>query len=128
MRYRHWLASTLLLAASIPLAAQIPDPTDQARPDRFYIDVAGHALFPHAPPSQGDTLEPTPGFKTGGGVTTAFGYHIRAGFSTEAAISRADLIRPQWCGSPRHVAISSRSILVRAESRINWLREGRTMS
>lgn len=92
------LLSAILVFTS-PLAAQTQNNS------RFYVDVTGHALFPHAasingPPGQViswrnstfsgvapsvvyDTVVPMPGLNTGAGLTAAFGALVGRGFSTE---------------------------------------------
>ncbi len=66
-----------LLVFSNLLGAQTPDNSG------FYLDVTGHALFPHAtadpPPIAGQSA----GLDTGAGLTAALGYTFRGGFSAE---------------------------------------------
>ena len=75
--HRLCLSLSAILLFSGPLLAQTRDST------RFYIDVSGHALFPHASTSLGDINELSPGLNTGAGLTAAFGTLVGRGFSTE---------------------------------------------
>ena len=75
--YRFCILSIALLVFSTPLYAQAQDS------GRFYVDVSGHALFPHASASSGEINELSPGFDTGAGLTAAFGTLVGRGFSTE---------------------------------------------
>lgn len=74
---RFCIASIALLVFSTPLAGQAPDS------DRFYVDVSGHALFPHASTPSGEINVLSPRFDTGAGLTAAFGTLVGRGFSTE---------------------------------------------
>ena len=75
--HRLCLSLSALLLFSSPLLAQTRDSS------RFYIDVGGHALFPHASASSGEINELSPGLNTGAGLTAAFGTLVGRGFSTE---------------------------------------------
>ena len=74
--HRLFFLSALLLFSS-PLLAQTRDNS------RFYIDVGGHALFPHASTSLGEISDLSPGLNTGAGLTAVFGTVVGRGFSTE---------------------------------------------
>lgn len=71
------LALSAVLVFASPLAAQTQNNS------RFYADVAGHALFPHAARVAPGADVPTPGLDTGAGLTAAFGARVGRGFSTE---------------------------------------------
>ena len=71
------LALSAVLVFASPLASQTPNNS------RFYADVAGHALFPHAARVAAGADLPTPGLDTGAGLTAAFGTRVGQGFSTE---------------------------------------------
>lgn len=75
--YRCCIVSIALIVFSTPLAAQA-----QAS-SRFYFDVSGHALFPHASTSSGEINGLSPPFDTGAGMTASFGTFVGRGFSTE---------------------------------------------
>ena len=72
------LALGAVVMFSCPLAAQTRDN------GRFYVEVTGHALFPHAASiPTGDIGVQSPGFNTGAGLTAGFGAFVGQGFSTE---------------------------------------------
>ncbi len=81
------LSLSAILVFTSPLAAQTQNNS------RFYVDVTGHALFPHAasirgtvpaaPGVVGDTGVLMSGLNTGAGLTAAFGTRVGRGFSTE---------------------------------------------
>ena len=75
--YRFCIVSIALLVLSTPLIAQT------RHSSHFYIDVTGHALFPHASTPSGDINVLSPRFDTGAGLTAAFGTLVGRGFSTE---------------------------------------------
>lgn len=74
--HRSFLAGVAVLACTSGLAAQT------AGAGEFYVDLAGHAAFPYDPESRTQT-ETAAGLRSGPGVTAAFGYAFREGFSTE---------------------------------------------
>ena len=70
---RYFFTLLVVLPLSSPLSAQETD-----EDDKFYLDFAGSAVFPYNPKG-----ELGHGVKTGAGLTAAFGYAFKEGFSTE---------------------------------------------
>ena len=68
--------SALLIFSNL-LGAQTPDNSG------FYLDVTGHALFPHATADPTTIAGQSAGLDTGAGLTAALGYTFRGGFSAE---------------------------------------------
>ena len=76
---RYFLPLLVVLPLSGPLSAQ----TDED--GQFYLGFAGSAVFPYEPQAAlANTLPGWPNnFKAGAGLTAAFGYAFKEGFSTE---------------------------------------------
>ena len=72
-RRRYFFTLLVVLPLSSPLSAQETD-----EDDKFYLDFSGSAVFPYNPKGQLGH-----GFKAGAGLTAAFGYAFKEGFSTE---------------------------------------------
>ncbi len=70
---RDFLILLVVLLSYSPLSAQETD-----EDDKFYLDFAGSAVFPYNPKGQ-----LWHGVKAGAGLTAAFGYAFKEGFSTE---------------------------------------------
>ena len=70
---RYFFTLLVVLPLSSPLSAQETD-----EDDKFYLDFAGSAVFPYNPKGQLGH-----GVKAGAGLTAAFGYAFKEGFSTE---------------------------------------------
>ena len=75
---RYFLALLVVLPLCGPLRAQEPDAEGQ-----FYLGFAGSAVFPYAPQVQLGLGGRGDDFKAGAGITAAFGYAFKEGFSTE---------------------------------------------
>ena len=80
MNFRlYFLALLLVVPLCSPLSAQETD-----EDGRFYLGFAGSAVFPYDPKVQaGVPGSWTNNFKVGAGLTAAFGYAFKEGFSTE---------------------------------------------
>ncbi len=76
----HRVFSTLLviLLWLVPLSAQ-----ETGEDGRFYVNLAGSAVFPYDPRVPSDSGALGPGYDVGTGFTAAFGYAFKEGFSTE---------------------------------------------
>ena len=76
----HRVFSTLLviLLWLVPLSAQ-----ETGEDGRFYVNLAGSAVFPYDPKVPLDSGALGPGYDVGSGFTAAFGYAFKEGFSTE---------------------------------------------
>ena len=70
---RYFFTLLVVLPLSSPLSAQ-----ETEEDDKFYLDFAGSAVFPYNPKGQ-----LWHGVKAGAGLTAAFGYAFKEGFSTE---------------------------------------------
>ena len=70
---RYFFTLLVVLPLSSPLSAQ-----ETEEDDKFYLDFAGSAVFPYNPKGQLGH-----GVKAGAGLTAAFGYAFKEGFSTE---------------------------------------------
>ena len=76
---RYFFTLLVVLPLSGPLSAQEVDEDSQ-----FYLGFAGSAVFPHDPAGQPGSLGGQGNnFKAGAGLTAAFGYAFKEGFSTE---------------------------------------------
>ena len=71
---RDFLILLVVLLSYSPLSAQETDEDGQ-----FYVDFAGSAVFPYDPKGRLSGH----GFEAGAGITAAFGYAFKEGFSTE---------------------------------------------
>ena len=70
---RYFFTLLVVLPLSSPLSAQ-----ETEEDDKFYLDFAGSAVLPYNPKGQLGH-----GVKAGAGLTAAFGYAFKEGFSTE---------------------------------------------
>ena len=70
--WKYFFVVLALLLPYSPLSAQ------ETEDSQFYLDFAGSAIFPYDPRGQSGY-----GFEAGHGITAAFGYAFKEGFSTE---------------------------------------------
>lgn len=76
--HRYFPTLLVILLWNAPLAAQ-----ETGEEGRFYLDLAGSAVFPYDPRVPSDAGVAGPGYEVGTGFTAAFGYSFKEGFSTE---------------------------------------------